>query len=100
MKACCNLRGSCLHLTFILILLMTLGLATGCKRKTPANSEATLEDLNRALLVWSMTKPNPPQDVTELTNSMGLQGKPLPQPPPGKKLAIDSVRRQVVWLDQ
>jgi len=78
---------------------MTPGLATGCKRKTPASSEATLDDLNRALLVWSMTKPKLPQDVSELTNSMGIQGKRLPQPP-GKKLAVDPVRRQVVWLDQ
>ena len=101
MKVYPNLRGwSRSHLTFILVSMMTLGLAAGCKRKTSASSEATLEDLNRALLVWSMTKPKLPQDVSELTNSMGIQGKRLPQPPPGKKLAIDPARRQVLWLDQ
>jgi hypothetical protein len=101
MKVCRNLRDwSCLRLTFILVSMLTLGLATGCKRKAPARSEATLEDLNRALQVWSMTKPNPPQDVTDLTNSMGVRGKRLPQPPPGKKLAIDPVQHRVVWVDQ
>jgi hypothetical protein len=101
MKDFRNLRGrSRSGLTFILVSMIALGLATGCKRKTPAVSEATLDDLNRALLVWAMTKPKLPQDVSELTNSMGIQGKRFPQPPPGKKLAVDPVRRQVVWVDQ
>jgi hypothetical protein len=59
-----------------------------------------LEDLNHALQTWVMVKAALPQHVHELTNIPALQGKRLPTPPPGRKLAIDRTRRQVTWVDE
>jgi hypothetical protein len=86
--------------TILVISVLMLGSTWGCKRKAPAAREATLDDLNRVLEVWSVTRPSPPQDVSELTNSMYMGGKRLPQPPPGKKLALDPSHRHVIWVDQ
>jgi len=76
-------------------------LASGCDRQSSrAGAEATLPELNRALRVWTMANGAAPKDVSQLTNFLALQGKSLPKPPPGKKLAIDSASRQVIFTDQ
>ncbi len=76
-------------------------LANGCSKASSHNgSEATLPELTRALQTWVMAKGAYPSEVSELTNFPTLQGKRLPTPPPGKKLAIDTATRQVVFADQ
>jgi hypothetical protein len=86
----------------LLCLVAALG-AGGCSKGgtcTPQGPEATLPELTRALQTWIMTKGSLPADVNALTNFPTLQGKRLPSPPPGKKLAIDSATRQIVFVDQ
>jgi hypothetical protein len=90
-----------MNVKFPLPWMLAICLVCGCGRSGKSrNKEASLEDLNNALVVWLVTKPNLPQDVSELTNSLSMQGKRLPKPPPGKKLAVDPDRRQVIWVDQ
>jgi hypothetical protein len=85
-----------------LLLALVVGLALwGCGKKGAQNSgEANLDELNRALSVMSMGGARRPADVNDLTNFPTLRGKTLPKPPPGKKLAIDPARQQVVFVDQ
>ena len=71
----------------------------GCGSKSGSKSEATIDELNRAMAVMSMSG-KVPQNVYELTNFPALQGKSLPTPPAGKKLVIDAGKRQVVFADQ
>lgn len=47
-----------------------------------------------------MAKGSYPAAVSELTNFPTLQGKRLPTPPAGKKLAVDPATCQVVFADQ
>jgi hypothetical protein len=76
-------------------------LASGCNRQSSrAGDEATLPELNRAMSAWTMANGAAPKDVSQLTNFLALQGKSLPKPPPGKKLAIDPASRQVIFTDQ
>jgi hypothetical protein len=85
----------------VAILLMS---AAGCSKKpavTGANrQEATLQELSGALSGWMMRKAQPPASVDDLTNWPALREKKLPQPPPGKKLAIDAQHLQVVWVNE
>ena len=78
--------------------------STGCSKKSdPAASlpEATMAELNRAYAQWEMISVGPaPKTVEGLTNSYLLKGKRLPTVPTGKKLVLDSSRRQVVLADQ
>jgi hypothetical protein len=76
---------------------------SACSRNgAPApGEEATLQELNRALMTWGMMDLGPaPSTVEQLTNSPALKGKRLPTLPPGKKLTIDFTRREVVVVDQ
>ena len=76
-------------------------LVVGCSKSTKSSlPEATLDDLNRALRAWPMVKPTPPAQVSDLTNFPSLRTKRLPTPPPGKKLVIDSLNKQVVFVDE
>ncbi len=59
-----------------------------------------MPELNRAVRVWTMRNGTAPKEVSQLTNFLALQRKSLPKPPPGKKLAIDSVSGQVSFTDQ
>ena len=85
-----------------LLLGLVVALAVvGCgKQAGNTSGEATLDDLNRALSVMSMGGARRPVEVSDLTNFPSLQGKTLPKPPAGKKLAIDRARQQVVVVDQ
>ena len=58
-----------------------------------------MADLNRALAAMTMGPAHRLSNVNELTNFPGLQGKRLPQPPAGKKLAIDQAQHRVVFVD-
>jgi hypothetical protein len=81
--------------------LLLVGLLAGCgKSGGPAGEEASIPELNRALQVWVMSKASLPANVSDLTNFPALQGKRMPTPPPGKKLAIDPRSRQVIFVDQ
>jgi len=83
-----------------ILCLVVAGMVLGCGKKGPNNSgAATLTDLNRALTAMTMGTGHRPSDVNELTNFPGLQGKRLPQPPAGKKLAIDQSQHRVVFVD-
>jgi hypothetical protein len=87
----------------ILLFCMVATLATaGCSKGVSSRKgpEATLPEVNRALQTWVMAKGSIPSDLNELTNFPTLRGKSLPVAPAGKKLAIDSGTRQVVFADQ
>jgi hypothetical protein len=81
--------------------LTLLTAALGCSPRGGSGAsgkEATLDEVNRALAVWSMREGRPPQHLGQLTNSAILQGKVLPKPPPGQKLALDPQTRQAVFV--
>lgn len=82
------------------VLVVTLAVC-GCPKKSAQNSGvATMDELNQALSIMSMGGGHPPVNANDLTNFPTLRGKSLPQPPVGKKLAIDRARQQVVFVDQ
>jgi hypothetical protein len=94
MKQLIQLRGFC----GIALLAVSL---IGCSESDGAVKEATLPELNRALVAWrTMNSGPPPAEVSGLTNSPALRGKRLPSPPAGKKFVIDPVRREIVLVDQ
>jgi hypothetical protein len=63
--------------------------------------EATLAELNRARMAWGLTQKTPvPSNLEELTNFPSLQGKRLPTPLPGKRLAVDPATGQIAFVDQ
>lgn len=76
----------------------------GCSKSgggSAVGEEASLIELNRALTSWGIMNSGPaPKTISDLTNSPALKGKRLPTPPPGKKLAIDFAKRQVVIVDE
>jgi hypothetical protein len=72
----------------------------GCGQKSPKNSgAATVEDLNRALGLMTLSGAPLPRDIIELTNFPTLQGKTLPVPPAGKKYVVDRAAQRVVVVD-
>jgi hypothetical protein len=74
---------------------------SGCDRRSSgADGEATLPELNRIVSVLTMKNHVAPNDVSQLTNFLNLEGKSLPKPPPGKKLVIDPISHLVVFTDQ
>ena len=81
---------------------LLLALATGCGHKNQAGVQnaASLEDLNRALSVVAMRNGTFPPPTNELAKFLALDGKTLPAPPPGKKLAFDPAQRRFVLVDQ
>ena len=82
--------------------LLVVSLAVyGCgKNGAPNSGVATMFELNQALSIMSMGGKHPPASVHELTNFPTLQGKSLPAPPAGRKLAIDRSQNQVVFVDE
>lgn len=82
--------------------LLVLGLAMcGCGKKSMENSGvATMDELNQAMSVMSMSGGHTPVTVYDLTNYPTLRGKALPTPPAGKKLLIDRSQNQVVIVDE
>jgi hypothetical protein len=82
-------------------LLVIFGLALGCSQKrTGAENAATLDDLNRALVVVTMRSGSFPPSTNDLAAFLAMSGKTMPAPPPGKRLAIDAGTRQFVLVDQ
>lgn len=77
-------------------------LLVGCGHKnSEAAKPATLDDINRALQVVSMRSGGQfPPDTNEVTKFLTMWGKTMPVPPSGKKLVLDSVKRQFVFADQ
>ena len=88
--------AACLSLTLI------VGFTACSKKSQTANAqEATIAEMNRALMTWGMLHLGPgPAQVNDLTNSPVLKGKIIPTPPPGKKYTIDFAKGQVVLVDQ
>jgi len=83
------------------ISLLVLGLACGCgQKKAGAGTPASLDELNRALTVAAMRSGSFPPSTNELVTLLGMSGKTMPVPPPGKRLAIDPAKRQFVLVDQ
>jgi hypothetical protein len=83
-----------------ILCLVVAGLVVGCGNKAASSSgEATLFDMDQALAVVTMRAGRCPSDVNELTNFLSLDGKHLPSPPVGKKLAIDPVQKKVAFVD-
>lgn len=77
-----------------------IGATGGCDRasQSTVGSRASLADLNRAVALYTMVNGHCPTNVWELTNVSTLRGKMFPVPPPGKKLAINTATRQVVFI--
>jgi hypothetical protein len=74
---------------------------TGCGHKNGTlENAASLEDLNRALPVVTMHGGGFPPSTNELARFLALSGKTMPVPPSGKKLAIDPVSHQFVFVNQ
>ncbi len=85
----------------MMVFLMTIAGVAGCsKQDTERGNEASLDDLNRAYVTWGMTRGSYAKDLNELTNFPALQGKRLPQLPPGKKLVVDPNSHQIVIADR
>ncbi len=74
--------------------------AAGCGKSADARQEASLPELDRALAMWMMTHSRPPAMVDDLTNVPALQGKRLPTPPAGKKLALDDAGAHVIFTNR
>ena len=87
---------------FVLLCVVVGIAAAGCSKSKsgPKGPKASLLELNRALQTWVRVKGVCPTDPSELTNFPALHGKSMPAAPPGKKLAINRVARQVVFVDQ
>lgn len=85
-----------------LALLLVIGLTAGCGQKKNAaeKNAASMDDLNRALAVVSMQSKTFPPSTNELAAFLALGGKTLPVVPPGKKLVVDTTKRQFVLVDQ
>jgi hypothetical protein len=79
---------------------LIFGLITGCGKTRQAEQQVSLDDLNRALAVTTMSTGKLPESVYDLTNFPSLRGRELPVPPAGKRLIIDHNTRQVVFADQ
>jgi hypothetical protein len=85
----------------LLLAAVLLVAALGCSKSTGAReAEATLPELNRALQAWIMAHGSYPSNVNQLTNFPALEGKRMPTPPPGKKLAVDPGTRQLTYVAQ
>lgn len=86
----------------LLLGVILMSILAGCARHQTATtkSEVTIDELNSAVTRWWMVKGKPPQNVDELTNLPSLHNRRLPTPPSGKKIAIDPVTHQVVFVDE
>ena len=93
-------------LTLSLVILVG-GIVTGCgKGKTEATESvqmspeevALTKNLTEALRQYYFTKRNVPTNFDEFVSVAGL--KQVPQPPPGKKFAINRRQIEVVVVNQ
>ena len=90
------------HAVFNLPLLGMIVLsAAGCSKHSSApKSEATLPELNRALAMWTIERGSYPKEIGYLTNFPALEGKQLPQLPPGQKLVLDPTSHLIVITNE
>ena len=90
-----------MHFSAFLPVLLVLLLTVGCGRKaqTPG-SPATLDELNRAVVVVSMRGGTFPPSTNDLAAFLALTGKRLTVAPPGKHLVFDPGTRGYVFRDQ
>jgi len=85
----------------MVILLAVFVTATGCGHKNrPAESAASLDDLNRVLPVVAMHSGYSPPPTNEVAKFLALSGKTMPVPPLGKRLELDPTKHQFVFVDQ
>ena len=82
------------------MLLLSGAIAAGCHKKTGTENAASLDELNRALTVVAMRSGSFPPSTNDLAAFLAIGGKTMPVVPPGKKLVLDSERRQFVVVDQ
>jgi hypothetical protein len=73
---------------------------TGCGKHFTAKDEVSLEEMNRALGVMSMSRASASRTVEELTNFPAFKGRPFAAPPAGKKYAIDLGTHQISVVAQ
>ncbi|HTL72411.1 MAG TPA: hypothetical protein VL863_03840 [bacterium] len=72
---------------------------TGCHPAKPATDigsrpEASLEEVNEALVTWNLYKASYPSNLVELESAPFFK-KRLPTPPAGKKLVLDRTGKAV-----
>ena len=101
------MRKKMKRIVFSLVLLLTI-LTLGCgggssdmsvplDADAPPSGEASLEDLNASLKTWMMRRPVPPSSIKDLAEAPWCN-KNLPDPPPGKRYAIDPQTMTVVLI--
>lgn len=84
-----------------LLLLAVLLAASGCGKKNAApTSEASMEELNRALAVVMMHDGQRLPATNEVADFLKQTGKVFPSAPPGKKIVLDAAAKQFVIQDQ
>ena len=83
----------------VLGLVLTL---SGCGKNSsdgPRN-QATLADLNRIVSTLNTVGGGKPLDTNQVAAFLASEGKSLPVPPAGKKLAVNPATRQYEFMDQ
>ncbi|MEI6193696.1 MAG: hypothetical protein WCS42_05130 [Verrucomicrobiota bacterium] len=84
-----------------LLLLTVLLAASGCGKKGAApTSEASMEDLNRALAVVMMHDGQRLPSTNEVAAFLKQTGKDFPSAPPGKKIILNPTARKFEVVDQ
>ena len=85
----------------VLILLAVLLAASGCGKKSSGpTSEASMEDLNRALAVVMMHDGQRLPSTNEVADFLKQTGKAFPSAPPGKKINLNPATRKFEVVDQ
>lgn len=87
---------------FLPICFVTAALTiTGCNKNTPVkNSEATLQELNRAAGAVSMRSGGKTPTTNEVAKFLELSGQTFPTPPAGKQLVLVPATHQFEFVNQ
>jgi hypothetical protein len=84
-----------------LIFLALLLAASGCgKKSTASTSEASMDELNRALAVVMMHDGQRLPATNEVADFLKQTGKVFPTAPAGKKIVLDAVTKKFVIENQ
>jgi hypothetical protein len=84
-----------------LLFLTVLLAASGCGKKGAApTSEASMDDLNRALAVVMMHDGQRLPSTNEVAAFLQQTGKVFPSAPPGKKIILNPATRKFEVVDQ
>jgi len=84
-----------------LLLLAVLLAASGCGKKgAEPTSEASMDDLNRALAVVMMHDGQKLPSTNEVAAFLKQTGKVFPSAPPGKKIILNPTTRKFEMVDQ